>query len=130
MRKVLKMRRVIAAFLLACLGMMIPLAAAPLRICLIENRITEAGEEPCCPKCKKETKHDSDCCVQFDELPEAPVANFPEGVPPLMAVDLPPQTFVLPPVAIVPVEIFIPAAPIRGPDEPCRLRAKLGVWRL
>ena len=124
------MRRAIAAFLLACLGMMLPLAAAPVRICLIENKIMEAGDKPCCPKCQKETKHDSGCCVQLEELPDAPLAGFPEGVPPLMVVDLPPQTFLLPPVALVPVELFSAAAPIRGPDEPCRLRAKLGVWRL
>jgi hypothetical protein len=124
------MRRVIAAFLLACLGTMVPLAAAPVRICLIENKIMEAGDKPCCPKCKKETKHDSDCCVQLEELPDAPPVGFPEGVPPLMAMDLPPQAFLLPAVALVPVEVFSTEAPIRGPDEPGRLRAKLGVWRL
>jgi hypothetical protein len=124
------MRRLIAAFLLACLGMMVPLAAAPLRICLIENKIKEAGDKPCCPKCKKETKHDSNCCVQVEDLPDAPLASFPEGIPPLMSVDLPPQPFLLPPVAIIPVESFVAATPIRGPDEPCRLRAILGVWRL
>jgi hypothetical protein len=130
MRFVFVMRRVIAAFLLACLGMMIPLAAAPVRVCLIENELKAAGEKACCSKCKKETKHDSHCCVQVDELPDAPPIGAPEGVPPLMAVDLPPQPFLLPPVAIVPMESYAAATPIRGPDEPCRQRAILGVWRL
>jgi hypothetical protein len=124
------MRRAIAAFLLACLGMMVPLAGAPVRICLIENKIKAAGEEPCCPKCEKETKHDPECCVPVEEIPDAPLAGFPEGVPPLMAVDLPAQAYILPPVAMVPVAVFSAAAPIRGPDGPCRLRAILGVWRL
>lgn len=130
MRFVFVMRRVIAAFLLACLGMIIPLAAAPVRVCLIENEVKAASEKACCPKCTKETKHDSHCCVQLEELPDAPPAGFPEGVPPLMAVDLPPQPFLLPPVAIVAVETYSAATPIRGPDLPCRLQAILGVWRL
>ena len=124
------MRRVIAAFLLACLGMMIPLAAAPLRICLLENEIMAAAAKPCCPECKKETKHESDCCMQLEELPDAPLAGFPEEVPPLMAVDLPSEPFLLPPVAVVPVETYCASTPIRGPDEPHRLQAILGVWRL
>ena len=124
------MRRAIAALLLACLGMMIPLAASPVRICLIENEIKAAAEAPCCPKCEKEPGHGSDCCMQVDELPDAPPAGFPEGVPPLIAVDLPVQGFILPAVELVPLEVFSAGAPIRGPDEPCKLRAKLGVWRL
>ena len=128
MRMLLTMRRAIAVFLLACLGMIIPLAASPVRICLIEARIV--GDAPCCPKCKKETKHDPSCCVDMDELPDAPLATLPAGLPPIVAIDLPPPVFVLPPANLVPAAALEMFEPIRGPDTPCSFRARLGVWRL
>lgn len=115
---------------MVCLGMMIPLAASPVRICLIEHKIVDAGQEPCCPKCKKETKHDPGCCVQLDELPDSPPAGFPEGVPPVIVLDLPPQGFILPLPELVAVSIFSVGEPIRGPDGSCGIRALFGVWRL
>ncbi|WP_367875074.1 hypothetical protein [Luteolibacter sp. Populi] len=122
------MRRAIAVFLLACLGMIIPLAASPVRICLLESSVAE--QESCCSKCRKEHKHEPSCCVDVDELPDAPLATLPEGLPPIVAIDLPPPVFLLPPVNLVPAAALEMFEPIRGPDTPCSFRARLGVWRL
>ena len=121
-----QMRRVIAVFLLACLGVLVPLAASPLRICLLE---TKAAETSCCSKCHQESKHDPACCLDIEQ-PAAPLPGFPEGVPVAIAIDLPPPVFDLPPVELLPAVAKDYFAPIRGPDTPCRHRAILGVWRL
>lgn len=120
------MRRAIAVFLLACLGMLVPLAATPVRICLLE---TKAAKTTCCPKCHQEPKHDPACCLEIEQQ-EAPLPGFPEGLPAVIAIDLPPPVFDLPPVELLPVAVPGMFEPIRGPDTPCRHRAILGVWRL
>ena len=129
------MRRVIAALLLACLGMMVPLAATPVRLCLLEHRLLmpvssecEAKKSKCCPDCGDH--HEEPCCVDLEDLPDAPPPSFPEGLPAIAAIDLPEPVFVLPPVVLVDDSIFEAAVPIRGPDSPSVRRALLEVWRL
>ena len=79
------MRRLIALLLLACLGMMIPLAGSPLRLCLLENRLLVGGsqcageKDLCCPDCGDH--HEDPCCVQLEELPDAPVPGIPDELP-------------------------------------------------
>lgn len=128
------MKRVIAAFLLACLGMMIPLAGSPLRLCLLENRLllggSECGEEkyPCCPDCGDH--HENPCCVELEELPEAPAPPAPDVLPSPLVMDLPAPAFIAPPPLITACSVYFAATPIRGPDTPAAHRALLGVWRL
>jgi hypothetical protein len=120
------MRRAIAVFLLACLGMLVPLAASPPCICLLE---TKAAEASCCRKCHQEPKRDPACCVEVEQ-PDATLPGFPAGLPPVIAISLPRPVFVLPPVELLPAEAERYFEPIRGPDTPTRHRAILGVWRL
>lgn len=121
------MRRAIAVLLLACLGMMVPLAAAPLRFCLMKSQVVSSMS---CPKCHKLPKpHEAPCCLEIDQ-PDATLPGIPLGLPPVVAIDLPPPVFVLPPVELLPASAEAYFEPIRGPDTPGRHRAVLGVWRL
>lgn len=115
--------------------MIVPLAATPVRLCLLEHRVlmpgvSECGLEKskCCPDCKGD--HEDPCCVDLEDLPEAPPPSFPEGLPAIAAIDLPAPVFVLPPVVLVENATFEAAVPIRGPDSPAAWRARLEVWRL
>jgi hypothetical protein len=129
------MRRAIAAFLLACLGMMIPLAASQVRLCLLDNRLLVAGssecgaeKSPCCPDCGDH--HEDPCCLELEDLPEAPAPVAPVTLPVAVAIDLPPTLFVAPPAVLVETAAFEASVPIRGPDSPAAWRAMLEVWRL
>ncbi len=128
------MRRVIAAFLLACLGMMIPLAGSPLRLCLLENRLLVGGsgcgaeKDPCCPDCGDH--HEDPCCVELEELPEAPAPAVPDDLPSPPVMDLPAPAFIAPPPLIRGGSVHFAATPIRGPDTLAAHRSWLGVWRL
>ena len=130
-----QMRRVIAALLLICLGMMVPLAATPVRLCLLEHRLLMPGvlecglkKAKCCKDCGKH--HETPCCVDLEDLPDATAPSFPEGLPAIAAIDLPAPVFVLPPAVLVEDSVFVAAVPIRGPDSPAAWRARLEVWRL
>jgi hypothetical protein len=133
-RLYLAMKRVIAAILLACLGMMIPLAGSPLRLCLLENRLLVGGsecgmeKEPCCPDCGD--PHENPCCVELEELPDAPAPVVPDDLPAPPVMDLPEPAFAAPPPARAACLTHPAATPIRGPDTPAAHRAWLGVWRL
>lgn len=128
------MRRLIAVLLLACLGMMIPLAGSPLRLCLLENRLLMGGSEcgaekdPCCPDCGDH--HEDPCCVELEELPDMPVPPAPDELPAPLVMDLPKPAFVAARPVITDGSVHLAAAPIRGPDTPSAHRALLGVWRL
>ncbi len=106
--------------------MMVPLAGMPVRICTMKAQVVTA---PCCPKCKKESKHDPACCLEIDQ-PDSTLPGIPQSLPPAIAIDLPPPVFVLPPVELLPASAEAYFEPIRGPDTPGRHRAVLGVWRL
>lgn len=128
------MKRFAALLLLACLGMMIPLAGSPLRLCLLENRLLVGGSEcggerdPCCPDCGDH--HEDPCCVELEELPDAPAPVVPDELPAPPVMDLPEFACVVPPPLLVACSVHAAAAPIRGPDTPAAHRALLGVWRL
>ena len=111
------------------------MAATPVRLCLMEQRVLISGaseckvkKSECCPDCGGD--HQKPCCVDLDDLPDAPAPSVPEGLPTITAIDLPAPVFVLPPVVLVEDSIFEAAVPIRGPDSPAAWRAKLEVWRL
>lgn len=127
-----RMRRAIAALVLICLGVLAPLAATPVRLCLLEHRLLVAGcgaeKTPYCPDCGD---HQEDpCCLDLEDLPDAPAPSVPEGLPAIVVIDLPVPGFVLPPAVLAEASVFEAAVPIRGPDSPAAWRALLEVWRL
>lgn len=115
--------------------MLIPLAATPVRLCLLEQRLlipgaSECGlkKSPCCPDCGDH--HEDPCCVDLEDLPDAPAPSAPEGLPAIAVIDLPAPVFVLPPAVLREASSYEAAVPIRGPDSPAAWRARLEVWRL
>ena len=108
------------------------MAATPVRVCLLEHRpdVSECGlkKSKCCPDCGDHRKEP--CCVDLEELPDAPPPSFPQGLPAIATIDLPPPVFVLPPAVLVEGAVFDVETPIRGPDSPAAWRARLEVWRL
>ena len=135
------MQRAIAALLLACLGMMFPVAGSSVRLCLMDQKLLVPGISECSrdearlPSCckdsaKKEHRKDSPCCLAFKKLPEAQATAFPAALPAAVAIDLPEPIFIVPPVILVSGPVFSASEPIRGPDTPALRRAMLEVWRL
>ena len=120
------------------MALLVPAAAAPVRVCFLENSAllpgwtatpsSDSEKTKCCPGC--DGKEEGQCCMEVKKLPDAPepaahfilvpvffcLATLETGVPPC-------------PVAEV-VQAFVPAWPIRGPDLPREWRALLGVWNI
>ena len=101
---------------------LVPLAATPVRLCLLEQRLLVPGavefgmeKSKCCPDCGDH--HEEPCCVDLEDLPDAPAPSFPEGLPAIAAIDLPAPVFVLPPVVLEGDSCFEATAPIRGPKS-------------
>ncbi len=135
----MSMRRVMAAFLLICLGVVIPLAGSPVRICQLDGKLLlpgmsecsrDATKAPCCPGSGEREHEESPCCLAIDELPDAtpPVPGDP--LPAAIAMDLPEPLLSIPDPALAAAAAFRAAVPIRGPDSPAARRAMFGVWRL
>jgi hypothetical protein len=131
------MRKLVAALLLVCFGILIPLAASPVRVCLLDGTVTSAafpadscGERECCPDCDRDADPGAPCCVDLDELPDSSVPHPPVELPPAVFAELPqhacPEVALAEPVRVV----FTRSESIRGTDSPTAYRAVLGVWRL
>ena len=134
------MRKSLAAFLLVCLGVLIPLAASPVRVCLLDGTITSAAFPPgapdecadggCCPDCNRDADPQAPCCVDLEELPDSSVPHPPVELPPAVFAELPPHA--CPEASIA--EPFRSGShrPVanRGPASPAAYRAVLGTWRL
>lgn len=134
------MRRLLATLLLVCFGMLIPTAASPMRVCLLEGKVHEPGftsygetashKIKCCPDCGSTEEGDS-CCQDVKKLPDVPAPS-----PPMIL--LPPVffcerefEFTVPPCPVADVaNPFAPSKPIRGPDSPGARRAQLGIWTI
>jgi hypothetical protein len=136
-------RQFIALLLLASLGVMIPTAISPVRVCRLESAVHVGGFESfgtvtradgsqkvkCCSECggKEDGEHDP-CCVELQKLPDAPAPSAPVGLPPVLPVEI--DDFLVRlecPVEYLP-EVFSAAEPIRGPTSSGIRRALLGVW--
>lgn len=138
--KSIAVRQLVAAFLLVCFGILIPTAAAPMRICFADGAILEPGfatygetashKVKCCPDCGSGKEGDS-CCMDVKKLPDAPQPFSPLALlPPILFCERE-FVFTLPPCPVVDVEeLFSPSAPIRGPDPPRERRALLGIWNI
>lgn len=133
-------RRALATFLLLCIGMMIPLAASPVRVCLLDGSVMMSAfkaasdaqpENDCCTDCDDPAKslHD-DCCADLEKLPDSTLPLGKVDAPDMAVMDVVP--LVLPPICETWVthSVFIPSTPIRGPDSPCAYRAVLAIWRI
>jgi hypothetical protein len=133
------MRRVVAALLTMCLGILIPVVASPMRVCFLDDSVllpgfTTYGESPthkdkCCPKCGDTEEGDS-CCLDLKKLPDAEHPSGPLVLPSLVCLKLDDRTIV-PSCPVTWIEsAHVPATPIRGPDSPGSWRALLSVWNI
>ena len=133
------MRRFLASLLLLCFGIIVPVAALPMRVCLLEGKVLLPGfasfgeaathQDKCCPDCGTHGKGDS-CCHDLKKPPDAPQPSGPLVLPPLFFCELSSRLVQPPcPVAEAP-ELFAPAVPIRSPDPPGLRRALLGIWNI
>ncbi len=104
--------------------MIVPLAALPVRVCLLPDA---ERTEDCCKKCP--STH-GDCCADMDTLPEIPTPGTSTEIPPFIAVEL--LSYLVEELPEVPRQSQTPAfsQPIRGPDTPAAYRSVLSVWSI
>ncbi|RYD49426.1 MAG: hypothetical protein EOP85_01660, partial [Verrucomicrobiaceae bacterium] len=96
------MRRVLAAFLLFCVGIMVSASATSVRVCLLTLAPEMACEEAsCCEECNREKEKPDPCCHHLAGLPDSPVPHDPVELPAAVTADLPPAALVCP-VVLVP----------------------------
>lgn len=125
------MRKLLAALLLFCVGIMIPASASPVRVCLLELGLQSIQEDSkCCGDCEHGKDQPDPCCHDLESLPDSPAPQDPVELPPAVVADLPPVLFASPVPVLVCREGFSVSEPIRGPTSPAACRAVFGVWRL
>ena len=128
-------RRFGALLLVLSLGLSIPAVAGPLHICLSGFLQAEEPKEDCCGQHSDDSEsqkpEDCSCCLDLQELPEAPVPPSPEPTPGASVTDLG-WTPSVPPLAdIHSIEVAAERPDrIRGPTKPSDHRALLEIWRL
>ena len=127
----LMMRRMLAALLLVCVGILIPASASPVRICFLEFGWNSFQDDSkCCEDCSGRTEQPDPCCYDLEKLPDLGAPQNPVELPPVVVVDFPA------PVCLAPLMIDLSggchaiSTPIRGPTSPAACRAMLGIWRL
>lgn len=126
-----QMRKLLATLLLFCVGIMIPAAASPVRVCILELGMKSAQvDSKCCADCDHDSEQPDPCCHDLESLPDSPAPQDPLELPTVIVADLPPLPFVSPVPVLVCLEKFSVSEPIRGPTSPAACRAVLGVWRL
>lgn len=133
------MRRLLAAFLLICLGLMLPTAASPWRFCLTAHTLLVPGisnceeattPDSCCKECGETKKKDDSCCLKTEKLPDSTAPAPSAALPPVLMTDIPEFALFSPILCEAqPVELSF-SEPIRGPTSPAAHRAVLGIWRL
>jgi hypothetical protein len=125
------MRKLLAALLLFCVGILIPASASPVRICFLEFGLNSfQADSKCCPDCSQESEQPDPCCYDLEELPESGVPQLPVELPPAIVTDVPADFCPIHVVAWTPRKSFEVFTPIRGPTSPAAYRAVLGIWRL
>lgn len=133
------MNRVIAVFVLACLGMHIPMVAADMRVCSLEGALllpgyptygeTDTHKDKCCPNCG-ETDQGESCCFDLKKLPDTESPSGPLILPALVCGELDVRITVPPCPVVLMKSSHVPATPIRGPDSPGSIRAMLAIWNI
>ena len=129
----MSVRKVMAVLLLACFGILLPTAASPVRVCLLENRILISevdSDSNCCSDCTRETDERNSCCMDLEALPDASAPQPSVELPPIIITEL--QIAAIPPPMSVDLCRWIdaPSGTIRGPTSPAAYRAVLSIWRL
>lgn len=124
-------RKIVAALLLFCVGILIPASALPVRFCLLEFELSSAqADSKCCSDCSRGTELPDPCCVDLDELPDSTAPQVPVELPPVIVTEVLAE---FRPIHALPWgsgENFVASPPIRGPTSPAAHRAVLGIWRL
>jgi len=127
-------RNLLATFLLVCLGVLIPVAASPMRVCLLEGGILTSGfashQPECCTDCEPDKDLPDPCCVELEKLPELLAPQPPLEVAAAVLAEIPPWDCLTPLERELPCEASPRSEPIRGPTSPAAHRAVLGIWRL
>ncbi len=126
-------QKLIAALMLVCFGVLLPTAAASVRVCLLEERVLigEFGDDAaCCSDCSRETEERDPCCMDLEALPDSAVPEASVELPAVPISDLP-QNAVILAVAVIPCgKVFVCTEAIRGRASPAAHRAVLNHWRL
>jgi hypothetical protein len=107
--------------------MMLPVAAMPLRVCLLEDKRVDPD---CCSDCDRQSDGRDPCCMDVDPLPDSQTPQPLIVLPPVIVIDLPETTILKPVMMESGCDIFELSEPIRGPTSPAAYRAVLGVWRM
>lgn len=118
------MRRLAAIIMAVCYGILLPAAAMPVRICLLDQ-----GErtDDCCRTCPSGS---NDCCTDLDPLPDAPVPDGNFETPAFLGYAIPTALASMP---LIPERIALPSCLARRPagtGPPTARLAVLNVWRL
>jgi hypothetical protein len=127
----------VAMLLLACFGILLPLSASPVRVCLLELDFAagallvghDAGKK-CCAECTREPETPDPCCVDVEDLPDSTSPRSSFELPPVVLTDLAELSGVSAQREEIPSEVLWHSEPIRGPASPSAFRAILGIWRL
>lgn len=124
-------RRLASLILLACLGLLLPLAGGPLHLCLAAKAAAECCEveavDPCC--CGESDPQGDPCCIDVPELPDGLPVDGAPVVPAVPIADLPvvTQCGMIP--ELLPARVTLERESIRPP--PWReSQWMFGVWRL
>jgi hypothetical protein len=118
------MRRFTAIILVICFGILIPAAATPIRICLLDP---EERTGDCCRTCSSDS---NECCADLAPLPDTSIPNGNFETPSFVGYPIPYTLATLPLIA---ERIALPsrhARPAAGIGPPTARLAALNVWRL
>jgi hypothetical protein len=128
-------RQLIAMLLLICVGILVPLSATPVRVCLLDADtagvlVGHDPEKECCPECSRGSETPEPCCVDVEEFPDSTSPQNSFELPSVVLTDL---TELLGPSPLneeIQSEVVSTSEPIRGPTSPAAHRAVLGIWTL
>jgi hypothetical protein len=125
------MRRVLAALLLFCVGMMIPASASHLRICFLDLGWHFSPEDSdCCDDCSRDSEEPDPCCHDLEKLPDTSAPQDPVELPPVVVADILSGACLASHGFHLQRGYHLVSTPIRGPTSLVSCRAKLGIWRL
>ena len=125
------MRRLLAALLLFCVGMLIPASATPVRVCFLEFELSSLKQDSaCCDDCSQGTDRPDTCCYDLEKLPDSLAPGIAVEVPAAVVTDVLVAWCPALVMTSAASDRFPVSAPIRGPTSPTAPRAVLGIWRL
>jgi hypothetical protein len=124
-------RKLMATFLLICVGLLIPASASPVRFCLLELALNfSPADAKCCSDCSRGTELPDPCCVDLEEMPDSTAPQTPIELPPAIVTEVPAGLCPIHATTRVVGGNLLVSTPIRGPTSPAAYRAVLGIWRL